>query len=679
MTETRKLSNILFADIAGYTSLMQGDENKAMHYLSNFKATLESTVPVHRGKIIQYFGDGCLLAFDSSAHSLECAIALQGAFKVFDLPVRIGIHLGEVVFTDENVFGDGVNIASRIESLGVPGAVLMSKAVRDQVVNKSAFTLVSLGSFDFKNVNESLEVFALTNDDLVVPRRNTMAGKLKTPPPRKKNYYKQAAIFLTILAAGFFFKSIFFSKENKDYPVKSLAILPFENTDNDSTLNFLTDGIPENLINNFSALKGVKVFARTATFGLSDAQRTIESLHQLLKADAILTGQLKKKGEGYYLNCELIDAKTQSLLWGNKYELHINDVSLVEDSILRSLQAPLNLQQIGTSNQYKRKPDPAAYAEYLKGRYLTYGSTSEESERALSHFREAIRIDPKYAQAYAAIANEKVVQILFSTATKQEVVNEARTAIEAAKALDPNISEIYSAEGSLKFYYDWDWEGAEASYKKALELDPGNAINYIRYSAALGALGKYKESLELADKAVELDPVSRSSLHNLGWTNLIAGNYEKSVQAFAKALELHPNWVWGHVKKGYGHVFLGECEEAIALTERAQELLSDDWGSELLQCTFAFTYTRCNKPKDAARIIDRFLAYARENTIEDPFNLALMYYSTGDYKNTIAWEEKTVEGRYPSAYLMNIPLFYSDEFFNGPEHQALLRKMGLGK
>ena len=219
----------------------------------------------------------------------------------------------------------------------------------------------------------------------------------------------------------------------------------------------------------------------------------------------------------------------------------------------------------------------------LKGRYLSYGSTPEESEKALSHFREAIRIDPKYAAAYAAIANEKIVQGLFSTASKKEIVNEARTAIEAAKALDPGLADIYTSEGALKFYYDWDWEGAIASYKKALELDPGNATIYIRYSTTLADLGRYKEAVPLADKAVELDPVSISSLHNLGWVNLLAGNYKKSTEAFGKALELHPNWVWGYIKKSFGHIFMKEYDKALSLAESGEKLLKDGWGSELLQ------------------------------------------------------------------------------------------------
>ena len=162
----------------------------------------------------------------------------------------------------------------------------------------------------------------------------------------------------------------------------------------------------------------------------------------------------------------------------------------------------------------------------------------------MSHFRKAIRIDPKYAAAYAAIANEKIVQGLFSTASKNEIVNEVRTALEAAKALDPDIAEIYTSEGALKFYYDWDWKGAIASYKKALELDPGNATIYIRYSTTLADVGRYKEALPLADKAVELDPVSISSLHNLGWVN----SWPAIIKKVQKPLE-RP---WNCIPIGYG-------------------------------------------------------------------------------------------------------------------------------
>ncbi len=180
MPTDHKLAAILFADIAGYTAMMQDNEKNALAVLNWFEEALEDIVPKHQGRIVKYFGDGCLLAFDSTSNSVDCAIALQKAFREPPLvPVRIGLHLGDVVFKNDNVFGDGVNIASRIESLGIPGSILLSKTIRDQIKNKAEFVLVSLGYFDFKNVSESMEIFALANDGLVVPVKEKMSGKLK--------------------------------------------------------------------------------------------------------------------------------------------------------------------------------------------------------------------------------------------------------------------------------------------------------------------------------------------------------------------------------------------------------------------------------------------------------------------------------------------------------------------
>ena len=302
-----------------------------------------------------------------------------------------------------------------------------------------------------------------------------------------------------------------------------------------------------------------------------------------------------------------------------------------------------------------------------------------KNRKKLYHFREAIRIDPKYAAAYAAIANEKIVQGLFSTASKKEIVDEARTAIEAAKALDPGLADIYTSEGALKFYYDWDWEGAIASYKKALELDPGNATIYIRYSTTLADLGRYKEAVPLADKAVELDPVSIPSLHNLGWVNFLAGNYKKSSEAFGKALELHPNWVWGYLKKAYGHIFMKEYDKALSLAVSGEKLFKDGWGSELLQTQLGFIYKKCSQKEKADTLITRFLKYAAENTVKDPFTLSFIYYLKGDYKKANEWEEKTMEGRFPSAYLMSIAKIYDQEYFQSEAHQQILKKMGFVK
>jgi len=685
MPQSRQLAAILFTDIVGYTALMGNDEKKAFELLSKNREIQKPIIEKYNGRWIKEMGDGVMASFNTASDAVNAAMEIQracNAAKNFQL--KIGIHLGEVIFENDDVYGDGVNIASRIETLGVGSSILFSKSIRDQIKNNAELKISSLGSFEFKNVDEPIEVFAISNAGFVVPRPGNMHGKLKTQSTQRseKKKFIGVAIAMVIFSALFIFKNTIFPKITEAATTRSLAILPFENLQNDSTLSFLSDGIPENLINRLSAYPEVKVFARSATFKLADSSKSISSLKKLLNADVVLTGQLQQIAGVYYLSCQLVDAADQNQLWGSKYEMSADNISRVEDSIVTSLMNPLRITLLDkASGKQNKAVNPQAYAEYLKGRYLSYGSTPGESEKALTHFREAIRIDPKYAAAYAAIANEKIVQSLFSTASQKEIINEARTAIEAAKALDPNISETYTSEGALKFYYDWDWKGAVESYKKALELDPGNATIYIRYSATLADVGRYKEALPLADKAVELDPVSISSLHNLGWTNLVAGNYQKSADAFQKALDLHPDWIWGYIKQGYDYVFLRQYDKAAANADKAEKLFQDGWGSELLQVALAFIYTNSGQKEKADRVINRFFEYASKNKVEDPWDMSYIYYLKGDYKNAITWEEKAVEERSPDAYLMNIAIIYNNDkkYFESPEHQRILKKMGFVK
>lgn len=179
MEEIRKLSTILFADIVGYSALMQQDERKALGTLNAFKKILEEEVEQQQGRIIQFFGDGCLLSFESATHGVTCASALQKRFIQQEVPVRIGMHLGEVLYKNNNAFGDGVNIASRIESMGVPGAIIVSKAIRDQIKNNADFQLAPLGAYPFKNIEAPMQIFAIANEGFTVPKAHEMKGKLK--------------------------------------------------------------------------------------------------------------------------------------------------------------------------------------------------------------------------------------------------------------------------------------------------------------------------------------------------------------------------------------------------------------------------------------------------------------------------------------------------------------------
>ena len=333
MSEQHKLATILFADIAGYTALMQADETKALHYLNKFKEELERETRSHQGQIIQFFGDGCLLSFESSTMAVNCAIALQAAFREDpEVPVRIGAHLGEVVYKDDNVFGDGVNIASRIESIGVPGSILISKTIRDQIRNKSDYLLEPLGSFEFKNVAEPIEVYAISNPGLVIPKLGEITGKLQ---PAKGNgmgnIIAVVAGFLFLILMGRYGYNNWFAqgKELDDISgnlrAERIAVVPFENLTSNSTLdNF--GKIAANYINlalmnveNAEVVSPATVETNLPAFGILPGDPSRSSFTELTGASVVIAGNYFMDEQELTLALQVQNARTGKLQFALPY------------------------------------------------------------------------------------------------------------------------------------------------------------------------------------------------------------------------------------------------------------------------------------------------------------------------------------------------------------------------
>ena len=277
MSSTRQLAAIMFTDISGFTSLMGNDEQKAHDILKKNRALQKPIIEQFNGTWIKELGDGVLASFSTVSDALKAACKIQEQCNAAkDFKLSIGIHQGEIVLEDGDIYGDAVNVASRIQSLGVPGSVLFSKKVKDEIRNKAEFQTLSLGSFEFKNVEEPLEVFAISNPGFTVPKREQMKGKLNTPAKKRNTRLLVAAsVGLLLLLSVFIFRESIFPSAKAT--IKSLAILPFENTGKDSAISYLSDGIPENLINRFSKMTGIKVFSRSATFDLPDSAKKLKA------------------------------------------------------------------------------------------------------------------------------------------------------------------------------------------------------------------------------------------------------------------------------------------------------------------------------------------------------------------------------------------------------------------
>lgn len=459
---------------------------------------------------------------------------------------------------------------------------------------------------------------------------------------------------------------------------RRLAVLPFENKSTEASLVYLSDGIPENLINRLSKLTNLRVLSRNSSFILKQSDRNANGVQNKLDADLMLVGKLETINTNLVVSCQLVDVIDGAQIWGDKIVYENNDVIKLEDNIAASLlkSLPSSIKKKETSKLNLKSSNPDAQAHYMKGRALSYGSTSEEAEKALEHFRQAIEIDPQFVPAYVAIANEKIIQAMFSTATRAEIFNESRMAVQTALALDPLYSQTYVVQGGIKFYGDFNWEGAERSYKKAIELDSLNVDALIRYSAYLVAMKKYDEALEYADKAILLDPISISSLHNLGWVNLVAGNFMKSEDAFSEALSIHPNWAWGYIKRAYARMFQDKCDLVLNDLTKARSLVGD-WGSELLEHTFIEMYSKCNQSDLKKIAIDNFLSKVDESNYDDPVAVSYVYLDNGDLNAFFYWMEKSIKEKSPSTYLYNIDTFYKHKLLDNPRFIELKSQLNF--
>ena len=265
MSQSRQLAAIMFTDIVGYTAIMQQNEEKAVAVIKHYNSVLEKWVSHFNGQVLNYYGDGSLCIFSSATDAVNCSLAVQKDLKSEPVvPLRIGLHIGEVFFEDAKALGDGVNVASRVQSLGQENTILVSEEIYDKIKNNPSVVAVSLGHFDFKNVGKSMEVFALTNEGLFVPKRKKMKGKLKKKNVQKRNII--AALSLIIIVAAIFFIYTNPFNNNDKVSDKSIAVLPFVDMSAGKDQEYFSDGLSEELLDLLSKIPELKVIGRTSSF-----------------------------------------------------------------------------------------------------------------------------------------------------------------------------------------------------------------------------------------------------------------------------------------------------------------------------------------------------------------------------------------------------------------------------
>lgn len=542
MPDNRQLAIILFADIQGYTSIMHRDEHLASASLHRFYKELELKVTAHQGRIVNFYGDGALCIFQNPVEALHAAMELQLGFQQTPaIPVRMGLHSGTVVTEGDKVYGDSINIASRIESAGLPGAVLISKKMRDEVKNQLDFKFTSLGNFEFKNVDEPIELFALSNDGYIIPRREQMEGKLKSISLTQKSAARKGlknsmllltGLFFTIVLSWLIYRNYFFSDPNLEMDSKkSIAVLPFKNLSEDQSQNYFGEGIVETIQSKLSEVQSLKIISMASTLNYSDHKKSVQEIAQELNVNNILEGSVMRDQNKVRIIVKLINTLTNELIWTETYDRDLTDIFSIQSNIAQSVTSALKTKL--TTNEKSslskiHKGDLAAYDLYLTGlRDLRFARfDTMRNFRALQKFQKAIKLDPYFDPSFVSLANCWYNRRNFGCGDPCR--DSASYYVNLALLLNEFNADAYVLKGQLA----WDrtqYADSKRFYEKALEIAPNN-------SEAMNHLGNYyfletdsiEKALNLFVEALTHDPRNNGTDENLNLYRNISKIYERA-------------------------------------------------------------------------------------------------------------------------------------------------------
>jgi adenylate cyclase len=638
----RILAAIMFTDIVGYTAMMQENEARAKILRDRHRTVLENETLMHRGKILQYYGDGTLSIFGSAIEAVKCAVEIQKEFnKEPKIPMRIGIHLGDIVYEDSGVYGDGVNVTARIQALSVPGGILISEKVYDELKNQDNLECISMGEFDLKNVKRPLELYAVTGEGINTPD----------------------------------VKSI---RENTTNIQKSIAVLPFLNMSADIENEYFSDGITEEIINALTKVKGLRVTSRTSSFKFKNKHEDIREIGNQLSVSTVLEGSVRKAGNRVRITAQLINTNDGYHQWSEVYDRKLEDIFALQDEISLAITEQLK-ERLSISDKPKHLVKPytkniKAYNLYLKGLYYWNKWTPDCIHKAVGFFREAIAREPNFVLPYTGLANCYSYLGALGIEKPKEAYPKAREAALKALSLDSSRYEPYIALALVKFFYDWDWSGTYNDYRYLIENYSGYAEVHYTYALYLMASGEFHESVIQMEKALMLDPLSLPINLYLASGYAFTARYQEALDQINKTLELDPDFRSAIYEKGVIYLLKGEVSKSIEIFEKIYET-----AHHKIECMSYLGYAYAIKG-DTEKA-QKYLAELLSNSDPDQqvtlnFDIAVVYAGLEDKEKAMQYLNKSYEDRLGGmVFIKNSPLYKHLKGY--PEFDILLKKMGM--
>jgi serine/threonine-protein kinase len=491
-----------------------------------------------------------------------------------------------------------------------------------------------------------------------------------------KQHKLALAIALLVLVIGAVGLSLYLRARNTEVAIDSIAVLPFEDQNHDLDTEYLSDGVTESIINSLTQLPNLRVIARSSAFRYKGKQTDPITAANELGVRAVLTGRILQRGENLTVSAELIDARDKKQLWGERYERKVSDLLSVQRDIAQEITANLRLKLSGEEKERLTKhytENPEAYQLYLKGRYFLNARTEESTGKAIEYFQQAIAKDPVYALAYSGLADSYSALVFpIEAVTPREAMPKAKEAAMKALAIDNALGEAHASLGYVKFYFDWDWPGAETEFKRGIELNPAYAEGHHYYSHYLVAMGRDEESLTESRRCLELEPLNLLLNVHLGWHYLYTRQSDQAVKQLQKTLEMDANFAQTHRWLGLALEQQTRSADAIAELQKAITLVG---GNTLTEAELAHAHAVSGKRDEAQKELARLKEIAQHKYVP-AYQIAAIYAGLGEKDQAFAWLDKAYDER--SDLLVNLKREQKfDVLRSDPRFSDLLRRVGL--
>ena len=585
----RRLAAILAADVVGYSRLIREDEAGTLAALKAHREKLiEPKLAQYHGRIVKLMGDGLLIEFPSAVEAVQCAVEMQHLIGERNAEVpenrrvtyRMGINIGDIVVEDDDIYGDGVNVAARLEGLADPGSICVARNVYNQVKDKLALTFDHLGEKEVKNIAEPVTVYRVVLDERAAALVTPITV---TPPTTGRGRWSQiaAGLVLSLVAvAGLVWWQPWApdvepaSLERMAFPLPdkpSLAVLPFANMSGDPEQDYFADGMTDDLITDLSKVSGLFVIARNSTFTYKGKTVTIRQVAEELGVRYVLEGSVRRAGDQVRINAQLIDATTGGHVWAERYDGSLTDVFALQDKVTQNIVTALAVNLTEEERARRVSADthsPEAYDAFLRGWAHYRLFTPEDLAKSVPYFEEAIRRDPNYGRAHAALATvywESWLNDWVKSLGMSHTEAKTKTRRHLEEALKDPTPLAHRIAARMRITAE-RWDEAIAEAERAIALGANDPDGYVAMSKVLVRAGRPAEGLEFIETAMRLDPQT-DYLYRLGEAQFHLERYDEASATLLRAAKRNPGVALNFFLLAAAYGQLGRDEEAESAIE----------------------------------------------------------------------------------------------------------------